>query len=50
MNATTRAEAELMTTIERRLCQDIVLNGDVRLAIAWAFTSSAEPQTRLFWV
>jgi hypothetical protein len=38
-----------MTTIERRPRRDIVPNAEVRAAIAWPFTSSAEPQTRLFW-
>jgi len=25
------------------------IKGEVRAAISWRFTSSAEPQTRLFW-
>lgn len=39
-----------MTTIKRGPRRDIVPNGEVCAAIAWPFTPSAEPQTRLFWV
>jgi len=42
-------EDQPMTTIERRAQRDIVPTGEVRAAVAWRFTSSAEPQTRLFW-
>ena len=42
-------EDQPMTTIERRGQRDIVPTGEVRAAISWRFTSSAEPQTRLFW-
>jgi hypothetical protein len=38
-----------MTTIERRGQRNIVPTGEARAAIAWRLTSSAEPQTRLFW-
>ena len=38
-----------MTTIQRRGQRDIVPIGEVRAAPDWRFTSSAEPQTRLFW-
>jgi hypothetical protein len=38
-----------MMTIERRDPRDIVPTGEARAAIAWRFTTSAEPQTRLFW-
>jgi hypothetical protein len=39
-----------MTTIDRGPRPDIVRNGEVRAAIVWRRVSSAEPQTRLFWV
>jgi len=38
-----------MMTIERRGPRDIVPMDEVRGAISCRFTSSAEPQTRLFW-
>jgi len=38
-----------MMTIERRGPRDIVPMDEVRGAISYRFTSSAEPQTRLFW-
>jgi hypothetical protein len=38
-----------MTTIDRGPRRDIVPNGEVRAATSMQFTSSAEPQTRLFW-
>lgn len=38
-----------MTTIERRPRRDIVAQGEIRAAITSGITSSAEPQTRLFW-
>jgi len=37
------------TTIEPEPQADIVPTGEVRAAISSRFTSSAEPQTRLFW-
>ena len=42
-------EDQPMTTIERRGPRDIVPTDEVRPALAWRFTSSAEPQMRLFW-
>ena len=39
-----------MMTIERERRRDIVPNGEVRAAIIERSLSSAEPQTRLFWV
>jgi len=44
-----RREDQQMTTIKRRPRRDIVPNGDVRAALDRRFSSSAEPQTRLFW-
>lgn len=38
-----------MTTIKRGGPRDIVPTSDVCPALAWRITSSAEPQTRLFW-
>ena len=37
------------TTIEQEPQPDIVPTGEVRAAISPRFTSSTEPQTRLFW-
>jgi hypothetical protein len=37
------------TTIWRGPRPDIVPKGEVRATISSRFTSSAEPQTRLFW-
>ena len=37
------------TTIEPEPQADIVPTGEVRAAISSRFTSSTEPQTRLFW-
>lgn len=42
-------EDQLMTTIERRGPRDIVPTDEVRAVLAWRFTATAEPQTRLFW-
>ena len=39
-----------MTTIDRGPQRDSLPNGEVCAALDWRFTSSAEPQTRLFWV
>ena len=44
-----RVEDQPMTTIWRARHTDIVPNVEVRSAIASRCTSSAEPQTRLFW-
>jgi hypothetical protein len=44
-----RMEDQSMTTMEPRGRRDIVPTGEVRAAITGRFTSSAEPQTRLFW-
>jgi hypothetical protein len=42
-------EDQPMTTITRGPRRDIVLNDEVCAVTEWQFTSSAEPQTRLFW-
>jgi hypothetical protein len=38
-----------LMTIEREPQPDVVPTGEVRAAISLRFTSSTEPQTRLFW-
>jgi len=43
-------EDQATTRIWRARQPDIVPKVEIRSAIASRFTSSAEPQTRLFWV
>ena len=49
MNAISVVEEQPMTTINRGPRRDIVPNGEVCAAITQGSSSSAEPQTRLFW-
>ena len=50
MNAIRVGEEPPMTTIKQEPRRDIVPNGKVCAAITQGSSSSAEPQTRLFWV